>query len=84
MAYETYRVEIMPWERVDKAYVFEGPNGRVSLSELFARPRASWSSTARRGAWLAPPPVTVKAAAAKQKDNHEDYQQEVHNFLQTR
>ena len=34
MAYD--RVEIMPWERVDKAYVFEAPNGRVSLSELLA------------------------------------------------
>jgi len=26
----------LPWERVDKPYVFEGPNGRVSLAELFA------------------------------------------------
>ena len=26
----------LPWERVDKAYVFEGPDGRVSLADLFA------------------------------------------------
>jgi predicted dithiol-disulfide oxidoreductase (DUF899 family) len=26
----------LPWERVDKAYVFEGPNGKESLAELFA------------------------------------------------
>src|SRR5512135_562139 len=26
----------LPWERVEKAYVFEGPDGRVSLAELFA------------------------------------------------
>ncbi len=25
----------LPWERVDKTYVFEGPNGRESLAELF-------------------------------------------------
>ena len=26
----------LPWERVDKPYVFEGPNGRETLAELFA------------------------------------------------
>ena len=26
----------LPWVRVDKQYVFEGPNGRESLSDLFA------------------------------------------------
>jgi predicted dithiol-disulfide oxidoreductase (DUF899 family) len=26
----------LPWVRVDKEYVFEGPNGKESLSELFA------------------------------------------------
>jgi predicted dithiol-disulfide oxidoreductase (DUF899 family) len=26
----------LPWVRVDKGYVFEGPNGKESLSELFA------------------------------------------------
>ena len=26
----------LPWERVDKAYVFDGPAGRVSLADLFA------------------------------------------------
>jgi predicted dithiol-disulfide oxidoreductase (DUF899 family) len=26
----------LPWERVDKEYIFEGPNGRESLSKLFA------------------------------------------------
>lgn len=26
----------LPWERVDKEYVFEGPSGQVTLSELFA------------------------------------------------
>jgi predicted dithiol-disulfide oxidoreductase (DUF899 family) len=26
----------LPWERVDKPYVFEGPNGRESLADLFA------------------------------------------------
>ena len=26
----------LPWVRVDKPYVFEGPNGKESLSELFA------------------------------------------------
>jgi predicted dithiol-disulfide oxidoreductase (DUF899 family) len=25
----------LPWERVDKSYVFEGPNGRETLAELF-------------------------------------------------
>ena len=25
----------LPWERVDKAYVFEGPDGETSLAELF-------------------------------------------------
>ncbi len=25
----------LPWERVEKEYVFEGPNGRATLSELF-------------------------------------------------
>jgi hypothetical protein len=25
----------LPWERVDKQYVFEGPNGRETLPELF-------------------------------------------------
>ena len=26
----------LPWERVDKAYAFDGPNGRETLAELFA------------------------------------------------
>jgi predicted dithiol-disulfide oxidoreductase (DUF899 family) len=26
----------LPWVRVDKAYVFEGPNGKVALADLFA------------------------------------------------
>src|SRR6202795_3477998 len=26
----------LPWERVDKEYVFEGPNGKETLSQLFA------------------------------------------------
>ena len=26
----------LPWERVDKAYTFEGPNGKETLAELFA------------------------------------------------
>lgn len=26
----------MPWERVDKAYAFDGPNGRETLAQLFA------------------------------------------------
>jgi len=26
----------LPWERVEKGYVFEGPNGKETLSELFA------------------------------------------------
>src|SRR6266571_1283234 len=26
----------LPWERVDKDYVFEGPHGRQTLAELFA------------------------------------------------
>jgi predicted dithiol-disulfide oxidoreductase (DUF899 family) len=26
----------LPWERVDKRYVFEGPDGKTSLAELFA------------------------------------------------
>ena len=25
----------LPWEKVDKPYVFEGPNGRESLADLF-------------------------------------------------
>jgi predicted dithiol-disulfide oxidoreductase (DUF899 family) len=25
----------LPWEKVEKSYVFEGPNGRVSLADLF-------------------------------------------------
>lgn len=26
----------LPWEKVDKAYVFEGPNGKETLADLFA------------------------------------------------
>ena len=26
----------LPWERIEKAYVFEGPNGRETLADLFA------------------------------------------------
>ncbi len=26
----------LPWERVDSEYVFDGPNGRETLSDLFA------------------------------------------------
>ena len=25
----------LPWERVDKAYAFEGPNGKETLADLF-------------------------------------------------
>lgn len=31
----TRRRMAMPWERVDKAYQFEGPNGALSLADLF-------------------------------------------------
>jgi predicted dithiol-disulfide oxidoreductase (DUF899 family) len=31
----TRRRMAMPWERVDKSYQFEGPNGALSLAELF-------------------------------------------------
>ncbi|HEX7191040.1 MAG TPA: thioredoxin family protein [Thermoanaerobaculia bacterium] len=27
----------LPWERVEKEYVFDGPNGKVSLSDLFGK-----------------------------------------------
>ena len=27
----------LPWEKVEKAYVFEGPDGRVTLAELFGK-----------------------------------------------
>src|SRR4029077_601818 len=26
----------LPWERVEKAYVFDGPNGKETLADLFA------------------------------------------------
>src|SRR6516164_7379631 len=26
----------LPWERVDTSYIFDGPNGRESLADLFA------------------------------------------------
>ncbi len=29
----------LPWEKVDKEYVFDGPNGKVTLAELFGRNR---------------------------------------------
>ena len=29
----------LPWERVDKQYTFEGPNGKETLSDLFDRRR---------------------------------------------
>jgi predicted dithiol-disulfide oxidoreductase (DUF899 family) len=29
----------LPWVRVDKAYVFDGPRGQETLSELFERRR---------------------------------------------
>jgi predicted dithiol-disulfide oxidoreductase (DUF899 family) len=32
----TRRIRAMPWERVEKSYQFEGPNGVVSLADLFA------------------------------------------------
>ena len=31
----TRRRMTMPWERVEKSYQFEGPNGAVSLADLF-------------------------------------------------
>jgi predicted dithiol-disulfide oxidoreductase (DUF899 family) len=31
------RRRALPWVKVDKAYVFEGPNGRVALADLFGR-----------------------------------------------
>ena len=31
----TKRIRALPWERVEKDYLFEGPNGTVSLGELF-------------------------------------------------
>jgi predicted dithiol-disulfide oxidoreductase (DUF899 family) len=37
----------MPWSRVEKTYAFDGPNGKVSLLDLFEGPRlfaASMSS----------------------------------------
>src|SRR4029077_11309221 len=26
----------LPWEKVDKQYIFDGPNGKASLADLFA------------------------------------------------
>jgi predicted dithiol-disulfide oxidoreductase (DUF899 family) len=31
----TRRRRTMPWERVEKSYRFEGPNGALSLADLF-------------------------------------------------
>lgn len=31
----TRRRMAMPWERVEKSYEFEGPNGALSLTDLF-------------------------------------------------
>jgi predicted dithiol-disulfide oxidoreductase (DUF899 family) len=33
----TRRRMAMPWERVEKSYLFEGPNGALSLADLFDR-----------------------------------------------
>ena len=33
----TRRRMAMPWERVEKSYQFEGPNGALSLADLFDR-----------------------------------------------
>jgi len=27
----------LPWEKVEKQYVFEGPNGKVTLADLFGK-----------------------------------------------
>lgn len=34
----------LPWVRIDKDYVFEGPNGKETLADLFAG-AANWSSS---------------------------------------
>ena len=33
----TKQIRSLPWEKVEKSYVFEGPNGRESLAELFGK-----------------------------------------------
>ena len=62
----------LPWEKVDKEYVFEGPDGKVTLAGLFGDnsqlivyhfmfgPGWNWGvRTARFGATITmPPPLT--------------------------
>jgi predicted dithiol-disulfide oxidoreductase (DUF899 family) len=31
----TAQIRALPWVRIDKPYVFEGPNGRETLADLF-------------------------------------------------
>jgi predicted dithiol-disulfide oxidoreductase (DUF899 family) len=39
----TRRRMTMPWERVENAYRFEGPNGALSLADLFdGRSQLEW------------------------------------------
>jgi predicted dithiol-disulfide oxidoreductase (DUF899 family) len=35
----------LPWVKVDKDYMFDGPEGKVSLADLFKGAASSWCST---------------------------------------
>ncbi len=34
----------LPWERVEKNYVFDGPDGKVTLTAICSAARASWAA----------------------------------------
>ena len=58
----------LPWVRVEKPYVFEGPNGQISLADLFAgRSQLScstscWRPAGRRAARAVPTWPTIPTA----------------------
>jgi hypothetical protein len=45
----TRRRMAMPWERVEKSYQFEGPNGALSLADLFdGRSHSQWDRSCKQ------------------------------------
>jgi Bacterial protein of unknown function (DUF899) len=51
----------LPWERVEKPYVFDGPNGRESLADLSTT--SCLAPTGPRVAKAAPPGQTTSTAS---------------------
>ena len=55
----------LPWVKIDKEYIFDAPEGEVTLAELFAVFGSNWSATSMSAVLRRGPALTTIASICK-------------------